>query len=109
MTIRNLLIAGLGLAIVAGGATSALADTPWQNHHPRRVEVNHRLETLNHSIRDERREGDLSASEAARMHRHMHHIRAQERFYARHHGGHITRAEQARLNHQENGVRRHIG
>ena len=109
MIFPKLLIAAMGLAVVAGGATAASADTPWQNHHPRRVEVNHRLDNLNRSIGDERREGDLTAAEAARMHHHLHHIRAQERFFARHDGGHITRGEQARLNHEENGVRRHIG
>ena len=36
------------------------------------------------------------------------HIRMHERRFARHDGGHISRFEQARLNHQENRVGRHI-
>jgi hypothetical protein len=72
------------------------------------VEVNQRLDHLNRSIREERRDGDLNAREAMRLHQHVHFIRQQERRFARHDGGHITRVEQARLNHEENGVRRHI-
>ncbi|MBV9994680.1 MAG: hypothetical protein JO127_05660 [Caulobacteraceae bacterium] len=108
MTLRKLLIAAMGVAVVAGGATTASANTPWQNHHPRRVEVNHRLTNLNRSIREERREGELTRGEAAHMHARVHHIRMQERRMARFHGGHLTRVEQARLNHEETGVRRHI-
>jgi hypothetical protein len=35
-------------------------------------------------------------------------IRLQERRDARHDGSHLTRREQARLNHEETGVRHHI-
>jgi hypothetical protein len=108
MNFRNLLIAAMGAAVLAGGAGAASANTPWQNHHPRRVEVNHRLVHLNRSIRVERREGDLTAAQAARLHRHVHMIRLQERRDARHDGSHLTRREQARLNHEETGVRHHI-
>ena len=108
MNFRNLLIAAAGLVMAAGAADAASAATTWQNHHPRRVEVNHRLTHLNRSIRQERREGELTAAQAGRMHARVHMIRLQERRFARHDGGHITRREQARLNHEENGVRRHI-
>jgi hypothetical protein len=108
MKLRNLLIAAVGLTMAAGAAGAASAGTPWQNHHPRRVEVNHRLANLNHSIREERREGDIGRFEARRMHAHVHMIRLQERRFARHDGSHLTRAEQARLNHEETGVRHHI-
>jgi hypothetical protein len=108
MQLRNLLIAAVGLAITAGAAGAASADTPWQAHHPRREEVNQRLHNLNAGIRDERHEGGLNRWQAARMHFRVHQIRRQERFFARHDGGHITRHEQARLNHEENGVRHHI-
>ena len=108
MKLRNLLIAALGVTALAGAAGAASAETPWQAHHPRRVEVNHRLDNLNRSITHERREGDISGRRAALMHAHVHHIRMQERRYAAFHGGHISRYEQARLNHEENGVRRHI-
>jgi Flp pilus assembly protein TadB len=108
MKLRNLLIAAIGLAVTAGAAGAASAATPWQTHHPRRVEVNHRLATLNHSLRVERREGDLTALQERRLHERTHMIRVQERNFARHDGGHITRHEQRRLNHEETGVRHHI-
>ena len=108
MQLRNLLIAAVGLTMAAGAAGAASADTPWQAHHPRREEVNQRLGNLNHSIRQERREGDINGWQAHRLHARVHMIRRQERFYARHDGGHLTRGEQARLNHEETGVHHHI-
>ena len=108
MQLRTLLIAAAGLTLAAGAAGVASADTPWQAHHPRREEVNHRLWNLNHSIRHERREGDLSAWQARRLHERDYAIRMQERRFAHHDGGHISRWEQARLNHEETGVRHHI-
>jgi hypothetical protein len=108
MKLRTLLIAAAGLTMAAGAAGAASAETPWQYHHPRRVEVNHRLDNLNHSIREERREGDINGWQARRLHAHVHMIRSQERWFARRDGGHLTRGEQARLNHEETGVRHHI-
>ncbi len=108
MKLRNMLVAAMGLTMAAGVAGAASAATPWQHHHPRRVEVNHRLASLNHAIRRERAEGDLSARQAGRLHARAHMIRLQERRFARGHGSHLTRAEQARLNHEETGVRSHI-
>lgn len=108
MKLRNLLVAAMGLTLAGGVAGAASAATPWQHHHPRRVEVNHRLANLNHSIRRERAEGDLTPRQARHFHARVHMIRLQERRFARHHDGHLTRAEQARLNHEETGVRSHI-
>ena len=108
MKLRNLLIAAAGLAMAAGAADAASAATTWQNHHPRRVEVNHRLAKLNHSIRVERREHELTAFQARRMQDRVHMIRVQERGDARHDHSHLTRQEQVRLNHEETGVRRHL-
>ena len=108
MKLRNLLVAAMGLSMAAGVAGAASAATPWQHHHPRRVEVNHRLATLNRSIGHERREGDVSAYQARHLHARVHMIRLQERRFAGRHVGHISRAEQMRLNHEESGVRSHI-
>ena len=108
MKLRNLLIAAVGLAMAGGAVGSASAATTWQNHHPRRVEVNHRLVHLNRSIRHERREGDLTAMQARHLHARVHMIRMQERKFARHDNSHLTKREQARLNHEETGVRHHV-
>jgi hypothetical protein len=101
------LFLALSVAVI-GAATTASAD-PGQQDHPRRAEVNHRLNHLNHRIRHERREGELTAGEAHRLHHRVHQIRVEERRMARHHHGHITRGEQARLNHQENAVSQKVG
>ena len=105
-TRKALTVAAVALSL-AGLATTSFADTAWQKHHPRRVEVNHRLAHINRSIRRERREGELSAYQARRMHERAHVIRLQERQFARHHGGHISRREQARLNHEATVLHRH--
>lgn len=105
MKLRTLLIAAAGLAIAGGAAGAASAATPWQVHHTRRVEVNHRLTHLNHKIRVERREGRITPAKAHVLHARAHTIRRQEQRMASRDGGHVTRGEQARLNHEETGVR----
>ncbi len=59
MKLRTLLIAAAGLTLSVGVAGAASAQTPWQAHHERRVEVNHRLHHINRQIRFERRDGEL--------------------------------------------------
>lgn len=99
----------LSLALVASFASAASAETTFQQNHPRRAEVNARLHHLNHRIAIERREGELSRHQARILHARAHGIRAEERFDAARHGGHITRGEQRTLNHQENAVSGQIG
>jgi len=106
---KNALLVVMGLVLAGSAVTSAFADTTWQANHPRRVEVNHRLANQNSRIHEERREGELTGRQAHRLHVADHHIRRQERRFARHDGGHITRAEQHRLNREENKVSRQIG
>ena len=99
----------LTFAVLLGGTSlSAFADTAFERDHSRRDQVNDRLETQNHHIRNEVRAGKLSRHQAMHLHRADHHIRMEERRFARHHDGAITQAEQARLNRQENRVSRHI-
>lgn len=105
----KLALLGLSLAATVAAATGASADTRWQDHHPRRVEVNSRLVRQNHRITHERREGELTMAQAHELRAQDRGIRAQERFDASRDHGHITRAEQRRLNHEENGVSGEIG
>jgi hypothetical protein len=98
-----------GLAAVLGTASTASAETAWQRHHPRRVEVNHRLANQSARIVAERREGELTRGQARDLRAEDRGIRAQERFDASKHGSHLTKAEQRRLNKEENGVSRQIG
>ena len=108
MKLRTLLIAAAGLSLAVGAAGAASAETPWQAHHPRRVEVNHRLDHMNRQIRFEQRHGDITAARARRLHERDFALRMQERRFARHDGSHLTRHEQARLNHEEYGLHRHV-
>jgi hypothetical protein len=98
----------LSLGVVAGTAQLANAET-WNQAHPRRAEVNARLNNQNHRINEERREGEITAGQARALHAQDHAIRQEERFMARQNGGHITRGEQRLLNRQENAVSREIG
>ncbi|HEY1878163.1 MAG TPA: hypothetical protein VGG66_11870 [Rhizomicrobium sp.] len=104
---RSILIA-MTLALT-GAAFVSSADANWRTHHPRRAEVNARLNNQARRIHQERKEGELTGRQAADLHAEDRGIRAQERFDASQNGGHITRAEKVQLNHEENGVSHQIG
>ncbi|HLN24924.1 MAG TPA: hypothetical protein VK558_13185 [Patescibacteria group bacterium] len=92
----------------------ALAEAPhphkhWNHEHPRRAEVNHRLNNQNQRIRAERKSGQISGAQAHQMHKEDHQIRHEERAMAAQNGGHVTKQEQRTLNQQENGVSQQIG
>jgi hypothetical protein len=93
--------AGLGMA------TSA--DAGWRAQHPRRAEVNARLNNQAHRIHVEHKEGEITAAQAHDLHAEDRGIRGQERFDASHDSGHITRTEQTQLNREENQVSGQIG
>ena len=88
--------------------TSAGASASWASHHPRRVEVNHRLGNQNYRIDRDLRDGSLNGAEAHQLHSEDRTIRREERFDASLDGGHITKADQRSLNQQENAVSRQI-
>ena len=104
---RTLLIALFGIAGAAATASAASAD-PWDWHHPRRAEVNHRLAVQDMRINRDYRQGRISLRQAHYLHHEDRMIRHQERFDARFYRGHITRADQRGLNQDENGVSRQI-
>jgi hypothetical protein len=110
MSISQSLRAGVAAATLACllGAGSASAET-WDQAHPRRAEVNHRLNMQNRRINRERREGEISQSEAHKLHVQDRRVRNEERFMASQNGGHITRQERRALNQQENGISKEIG
>jgi hypothetical protein len=84
-------------------------DTQWQKDHPRRTEVNSRLNNQNQRIKAEEKSGQITKSQAAQLHKEDHQIRKEERADAAKNGGHITKQEQRSLNKQENGVSQQIG
>ena len=104
-------IATLTLIVGLTGAmaTNAMAETTWQKNHPRREQVNQRLANQNARIKTEVKEGELSKSQAAALHKEDRQIRREERLMASQNGGHITKQEQRTLNQQENAVSKQIG
>jgi len=105
-TVVTVAVATLALTALAG---NAMADTQWQKDHPRREQVNNRLANQNKRIKQERKEGEITKAQAAKLHKEDHAIRQEERTMASTNGGHITKAEQKSLNQQENQVSRQIG
>ena len=77
--------------------------------HPRRDQVNDRLKNQNKRIHNEVKEGEMSKAKAADLHARDKSIRATEKVDASKHDGHITKAEQAKLNQKENKVSKSIG
>lgn len=107
---KKSIVFSAALIALLGITTSSFAqDGKWARQHPRREQVNSRLNNQDRRINEERREGEISGARAARLHQQDHHIRQEERNMAARNDGHITGREQARLNRQENHVSRHIG
>ncbi len=94
---------------LTGVATSVLADTKWEQNHPRREQVNNRLANQNKRIKNEVAGGEMSKGEAAKLHKDDRQIRREERAMASQNNGHITKQEQKTLNQQENAVSQQIG
>ncbi len=85
------------------------ADADWKKDHPRRAEVNKRLNNQDKRINQERKNGEISKAQAQKLHKEDRQIRGEERAMASQNGGHITKQEQKTLNQQENAVSRQIG
>ena len=98
--------ASISFAQTAAPAASA---AHFNQTHPRRAEVNHRLANQNNRIKTEVAEGEMSKARAAKLHKEDRQIRQEERLMAAQNGGHITKQEQRTLNAQENHVSKQIG
>jgi hypothetical protein len=105
--LRKFAIVSAALIGALGFADAASAST-WAQTHPRRAEINHRLD--HQSVRIARAEatGAISPAKAARLHRKDRQIRREERTMASLNHGHVTKAERRSLNQQENKVGRKI-
>ncbi len=97
------------LALGSVSASHAAATGQWKKDHPRRAEVNKRLNNQNKRIKQEVKSGEISKSQGAALHKEDHQIRQEERAMASQNGGHIAKQEQKTLNQQENAVSRQIG
>jgi hypothetical protein len=90
--------------LFAGVSATASADDTWQKDHPRRAEVNGRLDNQNARIHQDVKDGMLTKGQAQTLHRDDHQIRSEERDMASQNGSHISKSEQHVLNQQENAV-----
>ena len=108
-TCKSAIGVALVAAIAVGTAAQVMAETKSQRNHPRREQVNVRLENQNHRIHQDVKDGKMTRQQAGRLHQKDRQIRHEERNVARHNGGHITKSEQRGLNQQENAVSRQIG
>ena len=108
---RTLLLSIATLAFSGLLAAPGFAQNPYTQgagpgkydpYHPRVNEVNYREQHQQNRIAKGIRNGSLTPREAGRLERQEQHINHQEmRDMAAHHG-HLTRGEQARLNHEQN-------
>jgi hypothetical protein len=97
------------VAFIGTSVVGAMAETRWERNHPRRDQVNDRLENQNRRINRELREGEITKDQARQLHGEDHAIRNEERTMSKFNNGHITPEEQKILNQQENAVSKQIG
>ena len=99
------------VSVLAAGmafASSANAETQWQAHHPRRVEVNHRLRNQNARINHKVADGQMTHAQAHQLRTDDRQIHQEEHDMASQDGSHVTKSEDRTLNQQENAVSRDI-
>lgn len=107
---KNMVLAAMGLVMAFGAASTASADiVRYDGHHPRQAEAPGRVASQEHRITVQRREGELTARQARHLRAEDRRIARQDRREARVNGGYISKAQQHRLNREENRVSRHIG
>jgi Spy/CpxP family protein refolding chaperone len=108
ISVKRSLTLAVTIAVASAVAGSASADTTWQKNHPRREQVNHRLNNQDRRIHNDVKNGTLTKSQAASLHKDDHQVRQEERDMASQNSGHITKSEQKVLNQQENGISKQI-
>lgn len=108
-SVRTVLTVAAASFALSGLASNAMAETQWQKDHPRRTEVNKRLNNQNKRIHNEVKSGQISKARAAQLHHEDHALRTEERTMASTDHGHITKTDQRALNQQENQTSKQIG
>ena len=103
--------AAICAGLIAGAmllARPGMAEDQWQEHHPRRHEVNHRLHHENKRIDEGIKKGQLNPGETQQLRSEQASIHEQEKADAAANGGHITNAEKHQLNSEENNLSHQI-
>jgi len=104
MIAKRIIVTALAGVFALSLVDNAVAETTWQKDHPRRAEVNHRLNNQDNRIHNKVANGQMTKAQAAALHKDDHQIRQEERDMASQNGSHITKQEQSTLNQQENQV-----
>ncbi len=107
--IKKVLLISMTLGVTALCSNAIADESVWDKNHPRRDQVNERLEHQNQRIHREVREGELTPQQAHQLRREDQRTRQEERDLARQNRGHITPEEQKALNQQENHISNQIG
>ena len=97
---QSLSLAGLVSASLL--SAHAMAQTTPVPGHPRENEVNQRLDNQQARIQQGLANGTMNGKQAARDESHLANIAQREAVDESKHNGHITKAEQRRLNRAEN-------
>ena len=96
-------------AVLAAFAANAMADeATFNKNHPRRAQVNSRLENQNARINAKEASGKMTQAQGNKIKAQDHQIRQEERDMASQNGGHITKQERRTLNQQENHTSQEI-
>jgi hypothetical protein len=98
----NIFLNVAGLVCAALMSAQAMAQTDAVPDHPRENEVNQRLDNQQGRIDQGLANGTMNGKQAARDERHDENIAQREAVDESKHNGHITKAEQSRLNKSEN-------
>jgi hypothetical protein len=108
MTNKTLVLSFAAIAASGLIASSASAATKWELRHPRQDQVLDRAHRQKLRITQERREGDITTSQARALKAQDNAVIASDRADAKANGGYITKSEQKALNVSENGINRQI-
>jgi len=98
----------LGVALLCGTVPAVAQQGKWAKNHPRREQVNKRLNNQNKRIQQGEAKGTLTKGQAQQLHKEDKAIRGEERADAAANGGHITKQQQRQLNKQENQASKQI-
>ncbi len=98
----SIILKGMGIACVTLISMQSMAQTAPVPDHPRENEVNQRLDNQQTRIDQGLAKGTLTGQQAARDEKHDANIAQREAVDESKHNGHITKAEQKRLNKSEN-------